>query len=182
MSPDEVREPPAPWKAFLHDVDQLLGSAVELHCLGGFVLSASYNLPRPTADVDYIAAMPSSATTELEAIAGRGSALHKKHGLYLQHVTIADVPEDFAARLTELFPGAFARLRLLALDVHDVVLAKLVRNSPIDLEDAKFLAKAGRLEKNVLEMRYARELRPYLANESRHDLTLKLWLEACFPS
>jgi len=25
-------------------------------------------------------------------------------------------------------------------------------------------------------------LRPYLANESRHDLTLKLWLEACFPS
>ena len=120
--------------------------------------------------------------TELEAIAGRGSALHKKHGLYLQHVTIADVPEDFAARLTELFPGAFARLRLLALDVHDVVLAKLVRNSPIDLEDAKFLAKAGRLEKNVLEMRYARELRPYLANESRHDLTLKLWLEACFPS
>ena len=123
-----------------------------------------------------------SPIAELETIAGRGSALHKEHGMYLQHVTIADVPEDFAARLTELFPGSFARLRLFALDVHDLVLAKLARNSPVDLEDAKFLAKAGRLDERVLKARYAKELRPYLANESRHDLTLKLWLEACFPS
>ena len=182
MSLDALRSPRAHWKAFLQDVDQLLQSAVELHCLGGFVLSVLYDLPRPTADVDYIAATPSSAVAELETIAGRGSALHKKHGMYLQHVTIADVPEDFAARLTELFPGSFARLRLFALDVHDLVLAKLARNSPVDLEDAKFLAKAGWLDKSALELRYAKELRPYLANESRHDLTLKLWLEACFPS
>jgi hypothetical protein len=135
MSLNEAPNPSAQWKAFLQDVDQLLQTAVELHCLGGFVLSVLYDLPRPTADVDYIAAMPSTAIVELETIAGRGSALHKKHGLYLQHVTIADVPEDFAARLTELSPGAFARLRLFALEVHDLVLAKLVRNSPVDLED-----------------------------------------------
>ena len=146
MSLDALRNPPAHWKAFLQDVDQLLQSAVELRCLGGFVLSVLYDLPRPTADVDYISAMPSSAIAELETIAGRGSALHKKHGMYLQHVTIADVPEDFAARLTELFPSSFARLRLFGLDVHDLVLAKLARNSPVDLEDAKFLAKAGRLD------------------------------------
>jgi hypothetical protein len=182
MSPDALRNPSAHWKAFLQDVDQLLQSAVELHCLGGFVLSVLYDLPRPTADVDYIAAMPSSAIAELETIAGHGSALHKKHGMYLQHVTIADVPEDFAARLTELFPGSFARLRLFALDVHDLVLTKLARNSPVDLEDAKFLAKAGRLDERILRARYAKEMRPYLTNESRHDLTLKLWLEACFPS
>jgi hypothetical protein len=71
----------------------------------------------------------------------RGSALHKKHGRYLQHLTVADVPEDFAARLTEMFPGTFARLRLFALDVHDLVLAKLARNSPVDLEDARFLGR-----------------------------------------
>ena len=49
MSLDEARNPPAHWKAFL---------------------------PRPTADVDYIAAMPSTAVAGLETIAGRGSALH----------------------------------------------------------------------------------------------------------
>src|SRR3974390_947651 len=96
-----------------------------------------------------------SPLAELETIAGRGSALHKKHGMYLQHVTIADVPADFAARLTEVFPGSFARLRLFALDVHDLVLAKLARNSPVDLEDAKFLAQAGWLDKNVLQLRSA---------------------------
>jgi hypothetical protein len=64
--------------------------------------------------------------------------------------------------------------------VHDLVLAKLVRNSPVDLEDAKFLARTGRLNETVLPQRYEKELRPYLANEKRHDLTLRLWLEACF--
>jgi hypothetical protein len=105
MSFDEARNPPAHWKAFLQDVDQLLQSAVELHCLGGFVLSVLYDLPRSTADVDYIAAMPSTSIRELDGTAGRGSALHKKHGLYLQHVTIADVREDFAARLDGVVPG-----------------------------------------------------------------------------
>jgi hypothetical protein len=49
--------------------------------------------------VDYIAAMPSSSITELESIAGQGSALNRKHGLYLQYVTVADVPENYAERL-----------------------------------------------------------------------------------
>jgi Nucleotidyltransferase of unknown function (DUF6036) len=182
MSPDPARIPPSRWTAFLKEVDRALKDPVELHCLGGFVLSALYDLPRPTGDVDYIAAMPSDAVTDLETIAGQGSALNKKHGLYFQYVTVADVPEDYAARLTELFPGAFTRLRLFALDVHDLILAKLVRNSPVDLEDAKFLAWTGRLNEAVLKQRYEKELRPYLANEQRHDLTLKLWLEACFHS
>jgi hypothetical protein len=150
--------------------------------VGGFVLSAVYDLPRPTGDLDYIAAIPSSAIPELESIAGQNSALSKNHGLYFQYVTVADVPEDYTVRLTELFPGEFARLRLFALDVHDLVLAKLARNSPVDLEDAKFLASTGRLNEAILKQRYETELRPYLANEKRHDLTLKLWLEACFHS
>jgi CRISPR/Cas system-associated protein Csx1 len=62
------------------------------------------------------------------------------------------------------------------------VLSKLVRNSPVDLEDARFLARTGRLTENILKQRCEKELRPYLANEKRHDLTLKLWLEACFHS
>jgi hypothetical protein len=180
MSPDPSQALPPRWNAFLREVDAIIDFSVELHCLGGFVLAVLYGLPRPTGDVDYIAAIPSDSVTRLEQTAGRDSTLAKKHGLYFQYVTVADVPEDYADRLTELFPGCFSRLRLLALDVHDLVLAKLVRNSPVDLEDAKFLAKTGRLDKAVLKQRYENELRPNLANESRHDLTLKLWLETCF--
>jgi hypothetical protein len=166
----------------LREVDGLLKTSVELHCLGGFVLAALYGLPRPTGDVDYIAAIPSNSVIDLNSIAGQGSALAKKYGLYFQHVTVADVPEGYADRLKEPFPDHFARLRLLALEVHDLVLAKLVRNSPVDLEDAKFLAKTGKLDETVLRQRYQEELRPYLANENRHDLTLNLWLDACFHS
>jgi hypothetical protein len=68
------------------------------------------------------------------------------------------------------------------LEVHDLVLAKPVRNSPVDLEDAKSLARTGRLTENILKQQYEKELRPYLANEKRHDHTLKLLLEACFHS
>src|SRR5271169_1399194 len=182
MSPDAAHVLPSRRKDFLREIDKLLGVAVERHCFGGFVLSALYDLPRPTGDVDYIAAIPSNSITELESIAGQGSTLSRKHGLYLQYVTVADVPENYAERLEELFPGKFIRLRLFALEVHELVLAKLVRNSPVDLEDAKFLARTGRLNETILRQRYEQELRPYLANESRHDLTLNLWLDACFYS
>src|SRR5271165_5911098 len=138
MSPDSEHVLPSKWKDFLREVDQLLGVAVEMHCLGGFVLSALYELPRPTGDVDYIAAMPSSSISELESIAGQGSALSRKHGLYLQYVTVADVPENYAERLEELFPGEFIRLRLFALEIHDLVVAKVVRNSPVDLKMPSF--------------------------------------------
>ena len=123
MSPDTTLVLPSRWKDFLREVDQLLGVAVEMHCLGSFVLSVLYDLPRPTRDVHYITAMPSSSITEMESIAGQGTALNKKHGLNLQYVAVADVPEAYAARLKELFPGQFIRLRLFALEVHDLVLA-----------------------------------------------------------
>ena len=64
MLPDTAHVLPSKWKDFLREIDQLLAVAVEMHCLGGFVLSALYDLPRPTGDVDYIAAMPSSSITD----------------------------------------------------------------------------------------------------------------------
>jgi hypothetical protein len=62
------------WAPFLREADELLDSSVELHCLDGFVLAALYRLPRPTGDVDYIAAIPSETVTGFEEIAGRGFA------------------------------------------------------------------------------------------------------------
>ena len=43
-----------------------------------------------------------------------------------------------------------------------------------------FLAESLHLSPEVLRERYKKELRPYLANEGRHDLTLELWLDVCF--
>jgi hypothetical protein len=182
MSPEAAAALPPGWAAFLKEVDHLLAAPVELHCLGGFVLAAGYGLPRPTADLDYIAAKPSENAAGFESIAGKDSPLARRRGLYFQYVAVADVPEDYEERLSDLLPGQFSRLHLRALEVHDLILAKLVRNSPVDFEDAKFLARTGKLEEKVLKKRYEKEFRPNLANEGRHDLTLQLWIEACFHS
>jgi hypothetical protein len=177
------RELPAPWRAFLADVDRGLTNPVEIHCLGGFVAAFYYDLPRPTNDLDYIAVVPHDATAILQQLAGEGSALAAKHRLHFQHVGVASLPDSYAERLVALAHGLFRRLRLFALDPHDLALSKLVRNSPIDREDVAQLARAVPLDPALLRARYERELRPILIGDQEHsDRTLRLWIEAYFRS
>jgi hypothetical protein len=87
-------ELPNPWKEFLSAVDAGLSTMTAIHCLGGFVLTVVYGVPRTTADIDYVSAIPNSAYEQLEALAGRESELAKKHRVYLQHIgAIPDFPE-----------------------------------------------------------------------------------------
>jgi len=94
---------------------------------------------------------------------------------------VATVPEDYAARLVPLYPERWERLRLFALEAHDLALSKLERNFERDRADVSYLAKTGRLDPAMLRQRYWDELRPYLmGREGWHDQTLALWLEAYF--
>jgi len=108
----------------------------------------------------------------------RGSALHKKYKIYLDHVGVAHVPEDYEDRLTEIFPGTFQHLRLLALDPCDLALSKLERNIQRDRDDVLHLARTVPLDLEVLKDRYQKELRWQLGNPEREDLTLQLWIAA----
>jgi len=169
--------PPEPWHSFFAEIDGTFDHPVVLHCIGGFAIAMLYGLPRPTVDVDCLTVIPVEETAPLQSLAGEGSALHKKHGVYLQHVGIVTVPENYNDRLIPMFATAFRRLVLLGLEAHDLALSKLERNSARDREDVKYLARAAPLDLSVLESRYRSELRPYLVNTRRHDLTLRLWLE-----
>ncbi|MGA2185401.1 MAG: DUF6036 family nucleotidyltransferase [Bryobacteraceae bacterium] len=92
-------------------------------------------------------------------------------------VTVATPPENYEDRLVPMFPDAWRRLRLLALEAHDLALSKLERNMERDRDDVRQLARAGHLRADILSERYYGELRPNLAaHETRHDLTLQLWL------
>ena len=176
-------DPPLPWSVFLDELDQVLSEPIALHCIGGFVVSLLYGLPRPTGDIDYIAAIPRHRLQQLEELAGRGSKLEAKYKVHLQHVTVAAMPEDYEARVKEMFPRRFKKLRLLAPDAYDLVLSKLERNSPKDQGDVEYLAKTVPLDPNVLQERYVRELRPNLmARQTWHDGTLKMWIGAYFSS
>lgn len=136
-----------------------------------------HDLPRPTVDVDCLTVIPMDMAAPLHSSAGEGSALHKRYGVNIQRVGIVTVPENYSDRLTLMFPTAFRKLSLLGLEAHDLALSKLERNSARDREDIRYLARAAPLDLSVLERRYQVELRPYLANTNRHDLTMRLWME-----
>jgi hypothetical protein len=176
--PSVTPDLPAGWSKFLSEIDRTLTEPVELHCLGGFVMTLLYGLSRSTSDIDYIEIVPPAARRQIQAIAGIGSDLHKKFGLYLEHVGVADLPESYSERLVELFPGRFRHLRIFALEPHDLALSKLTRNSPIDQEDVQYLAQTGRLDSVTLRTRYQDEMKSrVIGPEERHDLTMELWLE-----
>ena len=180
MAPNHPAKLPSPWDRFLEELDGLLREQIQVHCMGGFVVSLLYGLPRPTGDVDYFAVIPYASVNHLQRLAGPSSILAKKHKLHFQHFPAISLPEDYDSRLVEMYPGRFKNLHLYALDPYDLILTKLERNSQKDRDDVAFLAKSLHLSPAALRERYKKELRPYLANESRHDLTLKLWLDVCF--
>jgi len=168
---------PEPWKSFFAAIDEMLQDEIRLEILGGFVITILYNAPRETADVDVVTVIPNTQTRNLIETAGKGTALHKKYGVYFDRVGIATLPEDYEERLTEVFAGQFRRLHFFALDPYDIALTKIGRNIDRDREDVKFLAETGPFDLRVLKDRYFKELRPFLGIPEREDLTLKLWVE-----
>ena len=113
---------PSPWDRFLQELDGLLREAVHVHCIGGFVVSLFYGLPRLTADIDYLALVPDASMDELQALAGAGSSLAQKYKLHFQYVaTLITPPEDYATRLIEMYSGRFKNLHLYAPDPYDLI-------------------------------------------------------------
>ena len=111
-------------------------------------------------------------------ITGEGSPLHRKYGVYLDIVGIATVPENYEERLTKINADEFQNIKLFALDAYDIALAKIERNIQRDRDDVKHLARVTPFDVEVLKSRYQNELRVYLGNPEREDLTLKLWTDA----
>lgn len=148
---------PSPWPEFLLDVDRSFPETVELHCVGGFVLTAVYGIPRTTNDLDYISVNPRQAHEELNRIAGQDSDLAGKHKVFLQMVGVADYPENYEGRLTTL-PLGLKKITLRALEPYDLLLSKLTRNNPKDMQDVQALVKKLDLKFDVFIERFQTEM------------------------
>jgi Nucleotidyltransferase of unknown function (DUF6036) len=169
---------PEPWLSFLSELDSSVDEQVRLDCMGGFVVTMVYGFSRATGDLDVLEIAPAEAGRTLLALGARGGPLHKKYKIYLDPVGVAKIPENYEDRVTEIFPGVFKHLRLLALDPYDLALSKLERNLQRDRDDIKYLAKTVPFDLEILKERYQSELRWQLGNPEREDLTLRLWIEA----
>jgi hypothetical protein len=172
MSSSRLREP---WRSFLHALDQELREPTELHCFGGFVIAEQYDLTRSTGDIDILESRGTDLGT-ISRLAGKGSPLHRRYRVYVDVVGVATVPEGYESRLTTIFANGFRFLGMRTLERHDLVLAKLERNSDRDREDLQMIARGPGLDVSVLKSRYERELRPLLGRPGREDATLSLWI------
>ena len=63
----------------------------------------------------------------------------------------------------------------IGIEVHDLVLAKLGRNSARDRADLEFLVRKGIIDPQLLKQRFEADLRPCVLNEDRHAGALRLW-------
>lgn len=171
----------SPWKEFLEELDSLLSGPIDLHCIGGFAIVAAYGFPRSTNDLDYFSLEPCDQATELEKLAGQGSALARKHKVFVHRAAVASVPENYQERMTALFSRYLKNIRLFILDPYDLILSKISRNADRDREDVKYLASTLRLSSEVLRNRYNTELRAILIGRVEwHDKTLEFWIDAYF--
>lgn len=170
--------PPEPWHSFFRELDSIATEETDLQCVGGFVVTAVYGMPRPTADVDVLSISPAELRKELLDKAEVGSALHQKHGVYLQYVGgIVSLPYDYDERLILLYSGTYEHLRIFVLDPYDLAMTKLERNQPKDRDDVRYLARTVPFDLDILRARYA-ELRPQLMGvKENFDANFELWLE-----
>jgi len=170
---------PNPWGSFLRELDDIAAGPVDFHCIGGFVVNTKYGFSsRQTFDIDVLAITPNSQRKELLEHAAQGSVLHRKHGVYLDLVTaIQAYPQDYDQRLTEMYVGQLKRIRLFAVEPHDLALMKLERNAERDRVDVLFFASQGLVTTDELERRYRAEMRSYIGVPERStDITLRLWV------
>jgi hypothetical protein len=155
----DPKQVPQLWRSFLEELDQRATEETRMDCMGGFVVTVLYGFSRETSDLDVLLIAPREQRTPLLELGAQGGNLHKKYKVYLDHVGVAKVPENYEERLTEMFAGSSKRLRICALDPYDLALSKLERNIQRDRDDVKHLARLIPLDLEILKERYDKELR-----------------------
>jgi hypothetical protein len=180
MPPDRPAEP---WLSFLTELDAQLAEPADFHCIGGFVVSQHYGSGRETADLDVLTVIPREAAEQVARLAGKGSDLYTKYRVCIDQVGVANPPADYEGRLVRAFP-VWSKVRLWALEPHDLALTKLERNIERDIRDVISLARAGLIDRDTLVTRFETELEPYITGRTPtwHRTTLKMWIDACWPA
>jgi hypothetical protein len=171
--------PPSPWREFLEEIDRQLTEDCRCAVFGGFAVTQVYGLGRETNDIDVLDIVPRGMVSTLTAIAGKESALAKRHEVHLDVVVMANPPFNYKSRLRPMYEGAFTHLQLLVMDPYDVALTKLMRDSDKDFQDVLQLAQKVPFDLGLFEARYREELRDNTTGRPEdNDAIFRRWKTA----
>ena len=149
-------------EALFLDVDEAwtwpVSAKIPLRIIGSAALMLQADYERGTKDSDVLetSALTAEASQRLEKIAGRGSALHTKHRLYVDIVPnglpfLPQAPKchdlaDLNTRLTHF--------DIEALDIVDVVVSKLKRFDANDVSDIEAMVQRALVSHDALILRF----------------------------
>lgn len=165
------------WRSF-SDLDALLDQPADLDCIGGFAISQYYGFARETADLDVLNVAPHAMRATIAAAAGQGSALHRKHRVFIDQVGVANFPDTYESRLQRAWP-IWPNLRLWIPEPHDLALTKLERSNERDIRDVMFLAQAGLINRDTLIKRFESEMEViFVRREARSKIPVAVQARA----
>ena len=160
-------------ETFLEAVDKHLVLPQSIVVIGGGALALRYGVDIGTKDIDFFHRVSSS----LEQAARRAK---EDTGLpvLVEYASVASAPEDYEDRLARVLPH-LQKLRVYAMEGHDVTLSKMSRSSKKDLEAIKELHETSYpLDVDILVQRYGETYQT--GDQRRNDLTFSLLIEELF--
>jgi hypothetical protein len=163
---------------FLRDLDRawtpVASPNIPLRIIGSTALMLQANYERGTKDSDVLETADLDANTRarLEEIAGKGSKLHIRHRLYIDIVSgsLPFLPPSPQWLDAPDLNGALASFHVQVLHIADVVVSKLKRFHPYDLQDIDAMVERGRLDHGVLVEHFREAVDGYLLDARAEDL------------
>ncbi len=163
-------------KEFFRDLDRGLApppDKVRMRIIGSAALMLQAGYERGTKDSDILEAadLAGPVREKLLALAGKGSKLHTKYGLYLDIVGEA-LPFLPQKPLFHPFVGlkGLKRCQLSVLDIADVVVSKLKRFNANDVTDIRAVLSRGLLPHARLLERFRDAVDCYSTDARAQDL------------
>jgi hypothetical protein len=147
---------------FLRDLDAAWSDQgvrpVTLRIIGSTALFLQTDYRRGTKDSDVLETVELSAAVQRQLLAfgGKDTALHRKHRIYLEIVAGAFpfLAVEPRWRNLQAFNASLRSFQVEALDVVDVVIAKLARFHSTDRDDIAAMESRGCIDHDVLIERF----------------------------
>lgn len=154
----------------LRELDKALrfDEPVSLYLIGGGAITLAYDHRNRTADLDFID--PPGAIVKK---AGEGTSLAQKYGIYISPVYEINfsVPDDWKDKC-HFLDLSLKNLKVWVASVEDIILGKLARMEPKDLEDIFSLHELRKLDANKLLKRLNENTGELKAVEYRNNAKL----------
>ncbi len=145
-------------KAFLTSADRHLKKKAELVLIGGSAAALAHGATSITDDIDSTEHPSSVLEAALEA-ARRETGL----AIPVGKSTVADFPYEYESRLVRCLP-TLKRLKVWALEKHDLALSKAVRCEETDLQQLAEIHQRSPFDFDTLIARFQKEMGHAIGN------------------